>query len=160
MSIWIVRVLLASICMLSIGTDAPAQPQSSPVQVGRTGIAYMTGGIGADDVSAFRAAAPRYNLRITLASAAGEYLSDVDVTILSGTTPLLDVRTAGPFLFARMPPGRYKVVARDSRTLEIRHVVVPARGGVDVRFYWDAPDLGDVAHRCPECAKMQPHSID
>ncbi|KVD88329.1 hypothetical protein WI90_21105 [Burkholderia ubonensis] len=158
MSIRIVHLMLASICLLGIGTDTPAQP--SPVEVGRSSIAYITGGIGTDDVGAFRAAASRYNLRITLASTAGEYLSDVDVTILSGTTPILDVQTTGPFLFARMPPGRYKVIARDSRTVEIRHVVVPARGGIDVRFYWDTEHLGDIAHEGPHASKTHPHSID
>ncbi|RQP27053.1 carboxypeptidase regulatory-like domain-containing protein [Burkholderia ubonensis] len=145
----IARLLFTSICLLGIGTDALAEP--SPVPIERGGIVYVTGGIGADDANSFHEVAPRYNLRITLASRTGEYLSDVDITITSGTTPILDVQTAGPFLFARVPPGRYTVLARGGNALEVRHVVVPARGGVDVRFYWADPDRRDVARLCPGC---------
>ncbi|KVH78772.1 hypothetical protein WJ41_34635 [Burkholderia ubonensis] len=153
MSIGIVRALLASMCLL--GASATALADQSPVRIELSGIEYITGGIGADDAIAFLDVAPRYNLRITLASRTGEYLSDIDVTIKSGTKPILDVQTAGPFLFARVPPGRYTVLARSGNALEVRHVVVPGRGGVDVRFYWADPDRRDVARQCPGCPQSR-----
>lgn len=58
------------------------------------GVTYVTGGIGEDEVRAFREVASNYNMRITLASKAGHYLSDVDVSITSGQRVVLSVRSA------------------------------------------------------------------
>lgn len=143
-----VKMLLAA-CLLNIGANVLAQTSTEPIV--RNGVAYITGGIGQDEVTAFRDVAPRYNLRITFASKRGHYLSDVDVTLSSGKSTILDARTMGPFLFARVPPGRYTVSARDRAVQEVRHVVVPAHGAVDMRFYWRNPDRRDVMRLCSGC---------
>lgn len=141
--------LLLSACLLAAASSAMAQALPEPVE--QNGAVYVTGGIGAEEVAAFRAAAPRYNLRITFATKAGHYLSDVDVILTSGKSTVLDAHTAGPFLFARVPPGRYTVSAHDRAVQEVRHVVVPARGGVDVRFYWQNPERRGVMRLCGGC---------
>jgi len=141
--------LLLSACLLAAASSAMAQALPEPVE--QNGAVYVTGGIGAEEVAAFRAAAPRYNLRITFATKGGHYLSDVDVMLTSGKSTVLDAHTAGPFLFARVPPGRYTVSAHDRAVQEVRHVVVPARGGVDVRFYWQNPERRGVMRLCGGC---------
>ncbi|ABX19531.1 carboxypeptidase regulatory-like domain-containing protein [Burkholderia multivorans] len=146
------KMLLAA-CLLTVGANALAETSTEPIQ--RNGVAYITGGIGEDEVTAFRDVAPRYNLRIMFASKAGHYLSDVDVTLSSGKSTLLDVHTSGPFLFARVPPGRYTVSAHDRAVQEVRHVVVPARGGVEVRFYWRDPERQGAMHLCTRCPQSQ-----
>ncbi|AWV01889.1 carboxypeptidase regulatory-like domain-containing protein [Burkholderia sp. JP2-270] len=143
-------------CVLSSAAPNVAFAQSVPAAIRQNGIAYVTGGVGADEIAAFRAVAPRYNLRITLASKAGEYLSDVDITISSGKVSILDAHTAGPFLFARVPPGRYAISAHDRGVQEVRHVVVPARGAVDVRFYWRDPDRSGAMRLCASCPGPRP----
>ncbi|WP_244109892.1 carboxypeptidase regulatory-like domain-containing protein [Burkholderia arboris] len=143
------RLLLAA-CLVTLGTRALAG--TSPEPTAQNGIAYITGGIGEDEVTAFRDVAPRYNLRITFASKTGHYLSDVDVTLSSGKKTILDAHTTGPFLFARVPPGRYTVTAHDRGVQEVRHVVVPARGGVEVHFYWHDPDRRGAIQLCGPCA--------
>ncbi|WP_420483642.1 carboxypeptidase regulatory-like domain-containing protein [Burkholderia cepacia] len=145
----IVGSLLLSTCLMAAAASAPAQALPEPVE--RNGAVYITGGVGEEEVAAFRAAAPRYNLRITFATKGGHYLSDIDVTLASGKSTILDAHTAGPFLFARVPPGRYTVSARDRAVQEVRHVVVPAHGAVDVRFYWRNPDRRDVMRLCSGC---------
>ena len=147
-----VKMLLAA-CLLNIGANALAETSTEPIV--RNGVAYITGGIGQDEVTAFRDVAPRYNLRITFASKRGHYLSDVDVTLSSGKSTILDARTMGPFLFARVPPGRYTVSAHDRAVQEVRHVVVPARGAVDVRFYWHDPERHGAIRLCAECSGSQ-----
>ena len=137
----------------SLGTVLAASPPHSDPE---TGISYITGGIGEDEVQEFRAAAPRYNLRMTFASKAGNYLSDVDVTITAGSgRHLLFVRTEGPFLFVRMPAGTYRITAQTSRTSESRTIRVPARGSVDMRFSWDDRDDPRVLHLCKHCSKTK-----
>lgn len=141
-------VLLFVPCILA---SAQIFAQTAPTPIARNGVTYITGGIGEDEVQAFRSVAARYNMRITLASKAGHYLSDVDIKITSGQREVLSVRTEGPFLFVNAQPGRYQIVARDRHVTETKQVVVPAHGGVDVRFYWDDPDRHGVMQICRRC---------
>ncbi|WP_396333396.1 carboxypeptidase regulatory-like domain-containing protein [Burkholderia anthina] len=148
-----VKMLLLATCLLNIAASALAETPPEPIE--QNGIAYITGGIGEDEVTAFRDVASRYNLRITFASKRGHYLSDVDVTLSSGKSAVLDAHTSGPFLFARVPPGRYTVSAHDRAVQEVRRVVVPARGAVDVRFYWQDPGRQGAMRLCAACPGPQ-----
>ncbi|AWV00493.1 hypothetical protein SAMN03159335_07524 [Burkholderia cepacia] len=147
----IIGALCASICLLATVTGTYADTSLTPVEHG--GVTYVTGGIGADEVGAFREAASRYNLRMTFASKTGEYLSDVDVSILEGMRHVLTVQTTGPFLYVRLPAGRYTVSARDRHIHETKQVRVDSHRGVDIRFYWEDPDRHDVMRLCSGCAK-------
>lgn len=123
-----------------------------PQSTSQNGVAYITGGVGEDEVQALRAVAPQYNLRMTFASKRGSYLSDIDVTITSDAgRPVLTVRTEGPFLFVRLPAGRYQVGAQMRHITQTRKIQVPARGGADLRFYWEDPDRHGVMHICKSC---------
>ncbi|WP_028215278.1 hypothetical protein [Paraburkholderia mimosarum] len=145
----ILAVLLLSYVLASVQVSA----QTVPAPVERNGVTYVTGGVGEDEVRAFRKVAPKYNLRITLASKAGHYLSDVGVRITSGERAVLAVRTEGPFLFVRVPAGRYQIAARDRHVTETKQVVVPPHGSIEVYFYWDDPDRHDVMLLCGGCPK-------
>lgn len=137
------------VCVCATGS---ALARSLPQPASQNGVSYITGGVGEDEVRAFRAAAPGYNLRMTFASKTGNYLSDVDVTITSGAgRPVLSVRTEGPFLFVRLPAGRYQIGAKTRHITETRKMQVPARGGADLRFYWEDPDRHGVVHICKSC---------
>lgn len=97
------------------------------------GIAYVTGGVGQDEADALRAVAPRYSMRATFASPSGTYLSDVGVRIEKPDGSVVFVaRTDGPFLFAKLPPGRYRLVATLDQQSRASMIDVPARGGVSV----------------------------
>ena len=145
--------LPAALLVSCVLASTHAFAQTAPTPVTHAGVAYVTGGIGEDEVFAFREIAPKYNMRITLASKAGHYLSDVDVSITSGQHVVLAVRTEGPFLFVRVPTGRYRIAARDRHITETKEVVVPSTGAIDVRFYWDDPDRHGVMQLCQRCPK-------
>ncbi|MCA8150774.1 carboxypeptidase regulatory-like domain-containing protein [Burkholderia contaminans] len=157
MSTRIVCALCASICLLTAATGTYADTALTPVELG--GVTYVTGGIGSDEVAAFRDVASRYNLRMTFASKTGEYLSDVDVTIQDGMRHVLTVRTTGPLLYVRLPKGRYTVSARDRHIHETKRVAVDAHRGVDIRFYWEDPDQHDVMRLCSGCAGTGRHRV-
>jgi hypothetical protein len=132
--------------------NGAALAQSLPQPASQNGISYITGGVGEDEVQAFRAAAANYNLRMTFASKTGSYLSDIDVTISSGAGRLvLTVRTEGPFLFVQLPAGHYQIRAQTRHIMETRKIQVPARGGAQLRFYWEDPDRQGVVHICKKC---------
>jgi len=144
------KVLTASLLFWAIANaSVSAQPLAAPAE--QNGIRYVTGGIGEDEVKAFHSVASKYNVRITLVAKSGHYLSDVNVRISAGRRSLLSVRTAGPFLFVQLPAGQYEVFARDRHVTETRKIVVPARGGIDVRFSWVDPDRHDVMQICTGC---------
>lgn len=147
------RLVALYVPFVLASTQALAQSGPAPTPVAHGSVTYVTGGIGEDEVQAFHEVASKYNLRITMASKSGHYLSDVDVKITSGQRDVLDVRTEGPFLFAHVPAGHYQIAARDRHLTETKQVVVPARGAIDVRFYWDDPDRHDVMQICRGCPK-------
>jgi hypothetical protein len=146
------RLSLFLLFLVCVSANGAAFAQSLPQPASKNGVSYITGGVGEDEVQAFRAAAPGYNLRMTFASKAGNYLSDIDVTIMSGAgRPILSVRTEGPFLFVQLPAGRYQIRAQTHRVTETRKTQVPAHGGADLRFYWEDPDRHGVLHMCRGC---------
>ncbi|QLD53901.1 carboxypeptidase regulatory-like domain-containing protein [Paraburkholderia fungorum] len=143
--------LLLAFLICVCANDA-ALAQSLPQPASQNGGSYITGGVGEDEVQAFRAAAPSYNLRMTFASKTGSYLSDIDVTITSGAgRSVLSVRTEGPFLFVRLPAGRYQIGAQTRHITETRKIQVSAQGGTDLRFYWEDPDRHGVVRICKSC---------
>ncbi|WZV79292.1 carboxypeptidase regulatory-like domain-containing protein [Burkholderia pseudomallei] len=144
------RVAATVATVAALGSTAAANETPEPAT--QNGIAYVTGGVGQDEVDALRAAASKYNLRMMFASRSGEYLSDVDVTIRAAAAqPVLTVRTRGPFLYARLPAGQYRIDARygsAEQRRSVRRSVRAARGGVHVEFRWAEPDRRGAMQLC------------
>lgn len=97
--------------------------QNTPLSINYTlpplqnqgGIEFLTGGIGSDESQAILQEGGKWPLMLELARASApraEYLSDVHITIkdASGLTVLKTV-TRGPYLLAKLPPGRYSLDA-------------------------------------------------
>ncbi|VVE65200.1 carboxypeptidase regulatory-like domain-containing protein [Pandoraea anapnoica] len=143
--------LLSGLSVLWTADNAISAPLAKH-ETAPSGVAYITGGIGEDEVRQFHEAAGKYNLRMTFATTSGSYLSDVDVVISDAAgRSILAVRTEGPFLFVKLPPGRYGVAAQLPQMAERRNVRVPPRGSVELNFHWDIPDyLGDM-RLCANC---------
>lgn len=130
-----------------IGLASPrafAQAASAPVAM--QGVTYLTGGIGEDDVQQLRAAAAKYDLRVTFASKTGAYLSDIDVSISTESKrEVLSIRTEGPLLFVNVPPGRYLLAANYAGKAQTKHVTVPPKGAVEIVLRWDDADAGSTS---------------
>jgi hypothetical protein len=78
-----------------------------------SGIAYLSGGAGADERQEMQAQRGRYSLWLTAAAKGGAFLADVEVRVTSrpaGAT-LLEHRMTGPWLYAALPAGDYVVEA-------------------------------------------------
>lgn len=104
----------------------------------QNGVAYLSGGIGSDQVIAMKAAAKDYTLMLTCAiKNTGEYLADVKVNITdkSGAS-VLDTVTDGPILLARLAPGQYRLSAdSDGDTVE-KTVNITANHTFKLNLYW------------------------
>lgn len=103
------------------------------------GIAFVTGGVGDDEAAALRTVASRYSMAATFASSSGEYLSGVAVQVLKPDGALVFTAISeGPYLFAQIPPGHYRLVATSDGLKRTRTIVVPAQGGVRLTLNWPA----------------------
>jgi hypothetical protein len=90
------------------------------------GIRYLVGGIGSDERETIANLGTDYNVKLVFAERSGDYVSDVRVVIddLHGKR-LAQVMTNGPWLYVKLPPGRYRVEATYAATpIEIQKLEV------------------------------------
>lgn len=120
---------------------SPANAQDSGLEPQRQGsVTWISGGIGQDELEALHAAQSGYNLRLLFAlQGSGEYLANVAVRVVNGHgDTLLDANSRGPFLYAKLPAGTYKVTASSEGRAQTRSISVPATGAAAQSFYWPA----------------------
>ena len=123
--------LVASIMISGFVVAGPAlsDTASLPAAQVQGGVSYVTGGIGDDEAAVFKRAAATYPLEMMFVQKArprDEFLADVRVSVRdrSGNS-LLDTTAEGPFLLAKLPPGKYKIEAeyrgqRKQQSVEVR----------------------------------------
>lgn len=92
------------------GASEPATGRS-PQPRSHGSVTWLTGGVGLEERDAIREQAGEYNLWVWFARSEGGYfLADVEVNIEDAHGQrVLDTRTDGPWLLARVPPGRYVI---------------------------------------------------
>ena len=116
------------------GTLPPAQTHGV--------VTYVSGGIGQQEIRAFEAAARQYPLDLEFAikhAPRAEFTADVHVTITDAQGQrVLDTQSAGPFLLAKLPAGRYTVTAEQQQHTLTRTVQVATHTPTHVMFLWPA----------------------
>src|SRR5262245_25394349 len=71
------------------------------------GITYLSGGIGLDERETLSQVGQGYDLKLGFAEKAGNYLSDVEVTIKDArNNTILEAISQGPWFFAKLPTGQ------------------------------------------------------
>ncbi|NJN48054.1 MAG: carboxypeptidase regulatory-like domain-containing protein [Candidatus Competibacteraceae bacterium] len=97
-------------CLLGAVLAMPLVAQESLQVSDYQGIAYVSGGVGVEEREALAAMSDRFNLKLTFAMSAGNYLSDVQVRIVDRSgNPVFEATADGPLLYALLPPGSYTV---------------------------------------------------
>lgn len=138
--------ILAAAAILSnlgaAGAAYAADPAGlPPIQI-QGEVSFLSGGVGEDEATAFRQAAPAYPLELQFAQQArprDEFLADVKVAIRNRSGSLiLDTSTDGPFLLAKLPAGNYRIEAEYRG--ETKTQAVEIRPGKHQRavFVWTA----------------------
>ena len=136
-------ILLCALLMVFVSVGGSPQygyTQGTPVAAAErtaTGIPYISGGVGLEEREALRAVRGDYNLQVTCALREGNYLSDVHVAVRNakGGT-VLETIPQGPWLFVKLPPGKYTVVANIQDKMQQRITHVSTIGHAEVYFYW------------------------
>ena len=146
-------VLLVSLAALAVQA-APADPPAAPAvtvspsasapalprEHRQGGVTWMSGGIGLDESQAMQQAARDWPLTIEFArhdGARSDYLADVEVLVRdSRGHEVLGTRAQGPFLMARLAPGRYTVEAARGDQVLRRDVQIRAGQPARVLMLW------------------------
>ncbi len=100
------------------------------------GIPVVSGGVGLDERAAMKDIQKNYDLKLEFAMKNREYVSDVKVAIQDANgKPVLDDVTHGPWFFAKLPAGEYKVMVSYAGRTETGDFKV-GNGLVTRVFYW------------------------
>ena len=105
-------------------------------------VTYISGGVGQAEADAIKHVAKYYPLELEFllkAKPKDEYLTDVKVRVKDAHDKMvLDVKTDGPFLLAKMPAGKYTVSAERAGKVEHRQVEIAANEHRRVVFEWQS----------------------
>lgn len=120
-------------------TYGSPQAQEQGLKASTVGdISYVSGGVGASEQEALEQVKSKYNLWLSFAvSGSGAFLAEVPVTIADKSgQAVLEAVSAGPYFYAQIPVGNYRISAQRENQVETHSVSVPATGGVSVDFRW------------------------
>jgi hypothetical protein len=114
-------------------------------------VSFISGGVGDDEAQAIKSMAANYPVEMLFVarSTPNQYLANVKVQVTdkSGNV-VLDTTTRGPFLYAKLPPGRYTVSAEAEGGLKKQNVQVTG-ARQRVMLVWDqgGGETAGVAYR-------------
>ena len=135
-------VAVAALLAVQAAPLAVAQtqvPPLNPTPQTQGGITYVSGGIADDWQQAMESQRGQYNLHLLFAQlGTGAYFANVPVEITdsSGRTVLSAV-SQGPFFYARLQPGSYRVTATHAGQAITKTAYVGAgSGGPDLDYRW------------------------
>jgi hypothetical protein len=112
-----------------------------------TDIQVRSGGVGSDERAELMAARGDYNLRLAFASTRGPYVAGVDVKLYQqrdgAYREVYSGRPDGPWFYARVRPGRYRVEATHGGVTRTRELQVGvSQKAAQIVMQWDVADDG------------------
>lgn len=132
-------VLLFGCLMLVLSPLASTAATSSFIARGKSnGVMYASGGVGMDERMDMDAIAKDYNVKMVFAEAPRDYVSGVKVKIEDHSGKLLlETTSSGPWFFAKLPQGDYRLIASFHHHQEMKNLHV-ASGHQAIEFFWKA----------------------
>jgi hypothetical protein len=125
------RPLTAVLCSGALFAALSAHAVVNPPIHMTHGVEYMSGGIGSDEAQFMETVSPRWPATLEFAvkdHTRADFAADVRVTVRdqNARAVLDNVLSTGPFLVARLAPGRYEVEATlSTQTLKQELTVLP-----------------------------------
>ena len=136
--------------VLSGPTPLYARDLADGIVQGTTAQGYglMSGGVGIEARNQMMERANPYDLKLSFADRAGDYLSDVKVAIEDERGQrIVDTTAAGPWFYAELPAGKYDIKATfNNRAEEIKNVAIAKGHPVARLLHWNVEDRW-IAHR-------------
>jgi hypothetical protein len=135
-----VAFALAALPIFATGVASAMMNVFLPPEETQGAVTYRTGGIGHEEATAMKHVEANYPLALEFVAKAEPdnwFLADVAVTIKDAHGhAALATYSDGPFLFAKLPDGRYTVAARYEGKSESQHVNVAATKPERFFFIW------------------------
>jgi len=129
-----VWVFLLGLLSVGFSSDLSGLPPEIKTDKGTT---YVSGGVGLDERETLNRIGQDYDLKLGFAEKAGNYLSDVEVVIKdAGSNTILEAVSQGPWFFAKLPAGKYTILATMKGETRQQVVRVTTRGQTALYFYW------------------------
>lgn len=103
-------------------------------------VSFVSGGVGEDERQEIKNLSPGYPLELLFVTkgSPNEYLADIKVQIKDKDGKVvLDTISQGPFLLAKMPPGKYSISADSEGTVKRQTIQVAGGKTQRVVFVWD-----------------------
>jgi len=134
----IVTVVVATILLSSLLNSAQAEPI---ILKSATGINFINGGIGREEVETIRKVAKKFPLQLLFSEGkAGRALTDIGLAITDndGVT-VFTWKKAGPLLYIDLPAGKYKVTGNYNGAKQ-SHIITLVAGEKPQKLYlnWKA----------------------
>lgn len=122
---------------------AAAAPASALEVRGSEDARWVSGGIGEGERIDMLMLLPDYNLRVlTAAEKSGAYLAGAEVVVRDAAgRVVLETELAGPFLLARLAPGKYELQASYGGKAQTRTFTISTSGRRELFLYWAVPDV-------------------
>jgi hypothetical protein len=92
-----------------------------------------------------------YDLKLIFATREGNYLSDVNVTIVDEQgRKVLETVSEGPWFYTKLPAGKYKVTAEARGKTHQQAVQVSPQKQTQLQFHWVGEGLRTAGREKPE----------
>lgn len=142
----VMKLMKPAVCvtLLAIGSGVVSLSSSADalaaLEVEQRGpVPFVSGGVGEEERQEIEKLSPGYSLELLFATkgSPNQYLADVKVQITDKDGKIvLDAVTQGPFLLAKMPPGRYSVSADNDGTIKRQRIQITGAKPHRVVFLW------------------------
>ncbi|MGN6578581.1 MAG: carboxypeptidase-like regulatory domain-containing protein [Bordetella sp.] len=129
------RIVVAAALAVS-AVAAVSQPLPERRHVGV--VTYVSGGIGSDEAQYMQSIRQDFNLRLLFANkTSGQYVANVRVDIGSTSgAALASLVSDGPFFYARLPEGAYRVRVTYEGAVQTADVDLRQGRAAALQFYW------------------------
>lgn len=131
---------LALCCLLSFAGSPVAIGADTAMDVAPGEISFRSGGIGEDEQFSLLSESDKYNVRMVFAEKiSGAYVADVNVTVTDAAgKQVLQTGPVGPWFFARLPDGRYRIVVESGGLRQSRSLSLTSGKPAKLYWYWPA----------------------
>lgn len=119
---------------------SPEKPEALPKEETKTGLPYISGGVGVEEQAQMRKQSAAFNVKLVFALKSKEYIASVKVMIEDRNgNELLNTVSEGPWFYIQLPPGVYRLKCTfREQTKEIRELRVSKDTQPTRTLLWDA----------------------
>jgi hypothetical protein len=138
-TLFVATGLLVGSLLISLPAFAAPSVPLPPEQT-QGAVSYVSGGLGKEEAQAFKAAAKQYPLSLEFGvkhAPHAEFTTNVHVMVKDAQgKSVLDTRSDGPFLLAKLPIGHYTVTAEQHGQTLTKTAEVVTHKPVHLTFLW------------------------